>query len=96
MPGMFESIVPVVDAVTKLLTAIGAIGALILAILNRKKLTAIHIQWNSKLDQLVKTSGQLKHAEGFEEGRQAQITEEGNNAEQRTRDGGKLPPKPEN
>jgi hypothetical protein len=50
-------------------TLVGAIGALILGILNRSKIEQVHLSTNSKMDALIKSVGEAEKAKGIIEGR---------------------------
>jgi hypothetical protein len=56
------------------LIALSSIGGLVLAVINRRAITEVHLTMNSRLDQLLKSSSKSAHAEGrlegFEAGRQ--------------------------
>ena len=55
------------SVVDKLSSLIGAIGALIAAVIswkNLKKIAEVHVQINSRMDQLLRTTGLLGEAEG--------------------------------
>ena len=57
------------------LTALVALAAVISSLLNRRKLNALHIELNSRLSQLLATSGASERAQGVLEGRQFTVTE---------------------
>lgn len=57
--------------------AVGALAleAAIFGWLNRKSIREVHLQMNSRLDQLLRASGAVERAEGVREGR-AQVEKE--------------------
>ena len=52
-----------------------ALGSLIVSVLNRNKLTAVHTDMNGKLTALLNAHGLAEHAKGVAEGRQMGIDE---------------------
>jgi hypothetical protein len=63
------SVETVLDKIASITGAIGAIGAVIVSYLNFRKIGEVHIQINSRMDQLLKTTGLLGKAEGKVEGK---------------------------
>jgi hypothetical protein len=57
------------DTITGLVTALAALGALGISVINLKQIRTVHISINSRMDQLLKATGIAARAEGKEEGR---------------------------
>ena len=55
--------------ITDLITAVAALGAVIVGWRNSKKIEAVHIDVNSRMTELLKATGVAAHAEGVEAGR---------------------------
>jgi hypothetical protein len=53
----------------QLITAIAAVGAVSMSYRNSRKIEQVHISINSRMDQLLKTSGDAMKAEGVAEER---------------------------
>jgi hypothetical protein len=65
----------VLGDVAQVLTAIAAIGALLMSYLNSRKIQAVHIDINSRMDQLLTATDQASRAAGVEQGRKEQRQE---------------------
>ena len=59
----------VIERSTSIITALAALGALIIAFQNRGAIQQVHIAINSRMDQLLKSTGLAARAEGKEEGK---------------------------
>jgi|HubBroStandDraft_3_1064219.scaffolds.fasta_scaffold68257_2 hypothetical protein len=57
-----------IDDILRVSTAIGALGAVILGIINSRKITSIHISINSRMDQYLSLRGEASKAEGVMQG----------------------------
>jgi hypothetical protein len=55
--------------VAQLITAVAAIGAVLMSYRNSRKIEQVHVSINSRMDQLLKTSGDAMKAEGVAEER---------------------------
>jgi hypothetical protein len=53
----------------QLVTALGAIGAVVTSLINRNKITQVHMQINSRLTELLDATRKASRAEGVEQGR---------------------------
>lgn len=69
------SIESMVDKLTTLIGALASGVAAIASYMNLRKIREVHVQINSRMDQLLKATGLLGKAEGKAEGR-AEIKEE--------------------
>ena len=69
------SIESMVDKLTTLIGALASGVAAIASYMNLRKIREVHVQINSRMDQLLKATGLLRKAEGKAEGR-AEIKEE--------------------
>ncbi len=58
-----------IDKIGNVLTAIAAMGAMVVSYLNFKKISEVHVQINSRMDQLLVATGLKERAEGRAEGR---------------------------
>lgn len=58
-----------VQAFAEIITAVAAIGALIVTFWNNQKIQEVHILINSRLDQLLAASAQAARANGVVQGR---------------------------
>lgn len=52
------------DKLSAALVSFSSFGALVISLLNFKKIAEVHVQINSRMDQLLRASGLLAHAEG--------------------------------
>ena len=60
-----------------IITALSALGAVIVSFLNFKKLGIVHIDIDGRMSQLLKATGDASHAEGEAKGRKDQQIETG-------------------
>ncbi len=58
----------IIDKAGGILTGLSAFGALLISFMNNKKIREVHVQINSRMDELLKKSGLLNRAEGKAEG----------------------------
>jgi hypothetical protein len=56
------------DAVD-LSAAVGALAATVVSVINRHKIQEVHLSINSRMDELLRTTGIAAHADGVEAGR---------------------------
>jgi hypothetical protein len=57
------------DNTTRLLGALGGLGAVVMSYRNAIKISEVHVSINSRMDQLLKARGEASKAEGIEQGR---------------------------
>lgn len=62
------------DAAT-IITALAAVGAVVVSYLNNRKLQSVHIDLNSRLTQLLEANAHAARSEGIEQGRKDQKAE---------------------
>jgi len=58
-----------VGEIAQLLTALAAVGAVLMSYRNSRKIEQVHISINSRMDQLLKSSGEAEFAKGEEKER---------------------------
>jgi hypothetical protein len=58
-----------VHDVLGIISALGSLGAVITSLINRNKITQVHMQINSRLTELLTASTAASHAQGVEQGR---------------------------
>lgn len=58
-----------VQQIASLVSAVAAIGAVCMSWRNSRKIQSVHIDINSRMDQLLKATGSAAHANGLAEGR---------------------------
>ncbi len=63
------------SAIAELITAIAAIGALVSSLFLHGRVQSVHLQMNSRLDQLIGTVKQVERAAGILEGKRQQLAE---------------------
>jgi hypothetical protein len=56
--------------IVSIATLVTAVGALIMGIINSNRINDVHISINSRMDQLLKVSGDAAHAAGAKEERE--------------------------
>jgi len=57
------------DTVLRIMTAVAALGAVIMSIINSFKIREVHVSINSRMDQLLEQKGLAAKAEGAAEER---------------------------
>jgi len=62
-------VVDVLADIERLITAVAALGAVIVGVLNSSKIHKVYISINSRMDQLLIAHGDASKAEGVEQGR---------------------------
>lgn len=55
--------------ITEVITALAALTGATLGIINRRRISEVHVSINSRMDELLKATGVAAHAEGLEQGR---------------------------
>jgi hypothetical protein len=58
-----------VENVAEILTALAAVAAVVVSLINGKKINDVHISINSRMDQLLRATGIAAKAEGVEQER---------------------------
>jgi hypothetical protein len=53
----------------EMITAVAAIGAVLMSFWNNRRIQDVHVLINSRMDMLLKATGVASHAEGVEQGR---------------------------
>jgi len=61
--------------ITSLISAVAALGAVVVSAINSRKINAVHVDINSRMSQLLEVSGNAAHAEGVMQGRKDQRAE---------------------
>jgi ACT domain-containing protein len=62
----------IISDVIRLLTAIAAVGAAVMSIINSRRIKEVHVSINSRMDQLLRATGAASKAEGIEQERAEQ------------------------
>lgn len=60
---------PALAEIAQILTALAAVGAVISSWRNSRKIEAVHISINSRMDQLLESTGAAMKAQGIQEER---------------------------
>jgi hypothetical protein len=55
--------------IASMVSALAALGAVVMSYRNSKKIQEVHIDINSRMTELLRVSGQTAHAEGVVQGR---------------------------
>jgi hypothetical protein len=63
------------DHAATIITALAAVGAVIVSWLNNRKLQSVHIDLNSRLTQLLAANAHAARSEGIEQGQKDQKAE---------------------
>ena len=63
-------IAQIVSAVAAVIAACSASAAVVVSVRNTRKINGVHVDINSRMDQLLKERGTAQRAEGFREGRE--------------------------
>jgi hypothetical protein len=60
-------------AATSLLSALTAFGAMLISLINRKKIQEVHLSINSRMTQLLELTQESAHAAGMKEEQDANV-----------------------
>lgn len=64
-----ESKAVAIELVISAIAAVGSVSAVLVSFINGRRIQEVHLSLNSRLDQLVLSTGLAKHAEGVQEER---------------------------
>jgi hypothetical protein len=55
--------------IERIISALAALGAVVMGLVNSRKIQNVHVSINSRMDQLLQARGDASKAEGVEQGR---------------------------
>jgi ACT domain-containing protein len=61
-----------IDDIIRVLTGLASLGAVIMGIINSRKIREVHISINSRMDQMLQMRGEASKAEGVAQERKEQ------------------------
>jgi hypothetical protein len=61
-------VVEQIDMAIRIMTSLGALGAVVMGVVNSTKIKEIHVSINSRMDQLVRVIGAAEYAKGVKDG----------------------------